>query len=84
LEFLDYEGRRIVRHPSPLTILTIKDDEPVTRGRHRVWEKLDLEDELSDCAESLIDAECRCTRNRQLPLRKTLTDLGSRKSMLVD
>jgi hypothetical protein len=84
LEFLDYEGRRIVRHPSPLTILTIKDDEPVTRGRHRVWEKLDLEDELSDCAESLIDAECRCTRNRQLPLRKKLTDLGSRKSMLVD
>lgn len=79
------EGRRRMKYQWGGALGTVRDGEAVALPIHSQWLSLDVEEELSDCADSFFDVECACAdkgkpRKQQMALRRTLQRLGTRRS----
>lgn len=79
------DGRRKLRwsYGGPLAVM--RDGEPTTVQINSQHFVVDVDEELQDCAESGIDMQCNCAaagapKSREVPLRATLNELGTRRS----
>lgn len=82
------DGRPKLRHTYGGPLLTVAEGEPTAVDRHSQWFTVDIEEELTDTAESHIEVECDCAENGNprkwsFPLRATLDRLGSRRGLAL-